>query len=69
MSARKGVSLAGPENSWIEGGSDVERLVFFSDAVFATGVSFFSTAAAGYSVLLLFFVRPVTALYAKRSPG
>lgn len=27
--------LAGPEESWIESGPDVERLVFFSDAVFA----------------------------------
>lgn len=35
----------------------------------AIGISFFSTAAAGYSVLLLFLVRPFTALYAKRSPG
>jgi len=34
-SARRGVLLAGPENSWIESGFDVERLVFFSDAVFA----------------------------------
>jgi uncharacterized membrane protein len=34
--------------------------------LFAIGISFFSTAAAGYSVLLLFFVRPLTALYARR---
>jgi hypothetical protein len=34
--------------------------------VLAIGVSFFSTAAAGYCVLLLFFVRPVTAFYARR---
>jgi hypothetical protein len=34
--------------------------------VLAIGISFFSTAAAGYSVLLLFFVRPVINLYARR---
>jgi hypothetical protein len=34
--------------------------------VLAIGISFFSTAAAGYSVLLLFFVRPLTNLYARR---
>jgi hypothetical protein len=63
------ISLAGSEDSWIEGGSGVERLVYFSDAVLAICISFFSTAAAGYSVLLLFFVRPITALYARRRPG
>jgi hypothetical protein len=36
--------------------------------VLAIGISFFSTAA-GYSVLLLFFVRPVSALYARRRPA
>ncbi len=35
----------------------------------AIALSFFSTAAAGYSVLLLFFVRPVIARYARRRPG
>jgi hypothetical protein len=34
--------------------------------VLAIGISFFSTAATGYSVLLLFFVRPLIALYARR---
>jgi uncharacterized membrane protein len=34
--------------------------------LFAIGISFFSTAAAGYSVLLLFFIRPLTGLYARR---
>ena len=34
--------------------------------VIAIGISFFSTAAAGYSVLLLFLVRPLTNLYARR---
>ena len=34
----------------------------------AIGVSFFSTAAAGYFVLLLFLVRPVTGWYAGRHP-
>jgi uncharacterized membrane protein len=34
--------------------------------VLAIVISFFSTAAAGYAVLLLFFVRPVTNLYARR---
>jgi uncharacterized membrane protein len=34
--------------------------------LFAICISFFSTAAAGYSVLLLFFVRPLTGLYARR---
>lgn len=68
VSARKGVFLVGPENRWIESGSEVERLVCFYDAVSAVGVSFFSTAAARYSVLL-FFVRPFTVFYAKRSPG
>jgi uncharacterized membrane protein len=32
----------------------------------AIGISFFSTAAAGYSVLLLFFIRPLTGHYARR---
>lgn len=48
-----------------EEGTDAERLVHFSDAEFASGISFFSTAA-GYSVLLLFFVRPITNLHARR---
>jgi uncharacterized membrane protein len=34
--------------------------------VLAIGISLFSTAAAGYSVLLLFFVRPIANLYARR---
>ena len=34
--------------------------------VLAIIVSFYSTAAAGYTVLLLFFVRPITNLYARR---
>jgi uncharacterized membrane protein len=34
--------------------------------LFAIGISFFSTAAAGYSVLLLFFIRPLTGHYARR---
>ena len=34
--------------------------------VLAIVISFFSTAAAGYSVLLLLLRRPVTALYARR---
>ena len=34
--------------------------------VLAIGVSFFSIAAAGYFVLLLFLVRPVTSWYARR---
>ena len=34
--------------------------------VLAIGISFFSTAAAGYSVLLLFFIRPFINLYARR---
>jgi uncharacterized membrane protein len=37
--------------------------------LFAIGISFISTAAAGYTVLLLFLIRPVTALYARRGPG
>ena len=37
--------------------------------VLAICISFVSTAAAGYSVLLLFSVRPVTALYVRRRPG
>jgi hypothetical protein len=53
---RRGDFLVGPENSWIESGSEVERLVFFSEA-------------AGYSASLLFFIRPFTAFYAKRGPG
>jgi TMEM175 potassium channel family protein len=35
----------------------------------AIGISFFSTAAAGYFVLLLFIVRPLTARYARRRLG
>jgi uncharacterized membrane protein len=35
----------------------------------AIAISFFSTAAAGYSVLVLFFVRRVTALYVRRRLG
>ena len=35
----------------------------------AIGVSFFSTATAGYFALLLFFIRPVTAWYARRRFG
>jgi uncharacterized membrane protein len=35
----------------------------------AIAISFFSTAAAGYSVFVLFFVRRVTALYVRRRPG
>ncbi len=35
----------------------------------AIGISFFSTAAAGYFVLLLLFVRPLTDLYARRRLG
>jgi hypothetical protein len=61
--------LANSENTWIEGGSSVGRLVYFSDAVFAIAISFFSTAAAGYFVLLLLFVRPLTDLYARRRLG
>jgi len=41
-------------------------IAFVLAFVLAIGVSFFSTAAAGYCVLLLFFVRPVTAFYARR---
>ena len=33
------------------------------------GISLFSTAAAGYFVLPLFFVRSLAALYARRRPG
>jgi hypothetical protein len=66
---RKGVFLVGPEHRWIESGSEVERLGFFFGTVFALGVSFFDTAAVGYSVLPLFFVGPFTAFYAKRRSG
>jgi hypothetical protein len=38
-SSRKGVFLGNPENSWIESGLDVERLVFISDAVCATAIT------------------------------
>ena len=83
MSARKDSSLAGPEHSWIETGSDVERLVFFSDAVFAITllaleirlpelhdpVTTHKLAKALVGLLPLFFVRPVTNLYARRRLG
>lgn len=69
MSTREGIFLAGHENSWIASGSDVEWLVYFSEDVFAIGISLFSTAAAGYFMLLLCLVRPVTAWYARRLPG
>jgi hypothetical protein len=57
--------LAVSEHSWIESGTGVEQFVCFCDADGEHGISYFSTAA-GYSVLLLFFVRPVTNLYARR---
>jgi hypothetical protein len=66
-------TLADHENAWTEEGTDVERPVYFYYVrisslpvvfVLAIGISFFSTA--GYSVFLLFFVRPVTNLYARR---
>ena len=56
--------LAVSEHSWIQSGTDVGWFVCFCDADGEHGISFVSTA--GYSVLLLFFVRPVTNLYARR---
>jgi len=35
----------------------------------AIGVSLFSTAAAGFFVMVLFLVRPVTGWYARRQTG
>ena len=67
-------TLADHENAWTEEGTDVERLVYFSYVrissltvvfVLAINITFFSIAA-GFSVLLLFFVRPITNLYARR---
>ena len=67
-------TLADHENAWTEEGADVERLGNFYYArissppvvfVLATGISFFNTAD-GYSALLLFFVRTITNLYARR---
>ena len=67
-------TLADHENAWTEEGTDVERLVPFYYVrisslpvvfVLAIGITFFSIAA-GFSVLLLFFVRPITNLYARR---
>jgi hypothetical protein len=67
-------TLTDHENAWTEEGTDVERPIYFYYItisslpvvlVLAIGISFFSTAA-GYSVLLLFLVRPVTNLYARR---